>query len=49
MNISGKQEKVISFLQVLNRLGKGAQGSVFLVQDKVTGQKRVLKKVKWSC
>ncbi len=30
---------------MLQRLGKGAQGSVFLVEDKETGQKLVLKKV----
>ena len=29
----------------MQRLGKGAQGSVFLVEDKNTGQKLVLKKV----
>ncbi|XP_064395037.1 serine/threonine kinase-like domain-containing protein STKLD1 [Halichondria panicea] len=34
--------------KVLQRLGKGAQGSVFLVEDKETGQKLVLKKVECS-
>lgn len=31
--------------KVIRRLGKGAQGSVFLVEDKQTGEKCVLKKV----
>ena len=31
--------------QLLNRLGRGAQGSVYLVEDKLTNNKCVLKKV----